>query len=95
MHILEVLAEKRAHVERFANQAGAAGENEVLERHSHFIPRPKGVQLTRLLEVLQATGISIKRSSFDAIAMPIGATVDFEDMASLVAGRNLIELEVL
>lgn len=90
MQILELLAEKRAHLERFANQAGAAGENEVLERHSHFIPRPKGVQLNRLLEALQATGISIKRSSFDAIAMPIGTTVDFEDMVSLHANVGLM-----
>jgi hypothetical protein len=90
MQILEILAEKRAHLERFSNLAGAAGEAEVLGKHNHFIPRPKGVHLTRLLEALEATGISIRRSSFDAIAIPIETTVDFEDTASLQATVGLM-----
>jgi hypothetical protein len=90
MQILELLAEKRAHLERFANQAGAAGETEVLAINSDFISRPKGIHLTWLLEALQETGITIKRSSFDAIAVPIGTTVNFEDKASLQATVGLM-----
>jgi hypothetical protein len=90
MEILELLREKRAHLERSANQAGAAGEYEVLAKHSDFISRPKGVHLTRLLEALKETGIDIKKSSFDAIAVPSGITVNFESQASLQATVSLM-----
>lgn len=72
----EVIALKRAHLARFANQSGAAGEQAALLAMS-WMPRPKGPELKTLLAELAAAGVTIKASSFDAIASP--NELDFSD----------------
>lgn len=66
---LEVIAAKRAHLDRLANQGGAAGEQEVVLASEQWIPRPKGLALRQLIDALAATGVHIKVSSFDALAV--------------------------
>lgn len=75
--LVEIIKAKRTHLARFANQNGAAGEASALAEMAHWVPRPKGKALQVLLGALNATGISIKPSSFDAIALPLGCKLDF------------------
>lgn len=49
----------------------------------NLIPRPKSKELKNLLSVLEETGISIKRSSFDAISHPSTKEIDFTNMNSI------------
>lgn len=67
---LEVVAEKRAQLDRLANQRGAAGERDIVLASEHWVPRPKGALLRALLAALNDTGIDIKASSFDALVVP-------------------------
>lgn len=67
---LEIIAAKRAHLSRLANQGGAAGEQKALLLMDQWVPRPKGVPLRNLLLELANSGIMIKASSFDALAIP-------------------------
>lgn len=73
---LDLIREKRRHLARLANQSGAAGEAAALQSMESWSPRPKGSDLRRLLEALVAEGISIKASSFDALATPGALTFD-------------------
>lgn len=77
MKPIDVIAAKRAHVARLANQGGAAGEQDVILAKDDWVPRPKGAALRVLLEALADTGISIRPSSFDALAIP--RAIDFSD----------------
>lgn len=77
MDLLEIITAKRVHVDRMAAQSGAAGELRAIATTERWIPRPKGPGLKILLAELQATGIKIKGSSFDAITCP--KPVDFLD----------------
>lgn len=70
MSPLEVIAAKRAHLARLANEGGAAGEQQAILSMEQWVPRPKGPGLRVLLEELAETGIVIKASSFDALAIP-------------------------
>jgi hypothetical protein len=65
-----VITAKRAHLARLANEGGAAGEQQAILSMEHWVPRPRGPSLKILLEELAATGIVIKASSFDALALP-------------------------
>ncbi|MBB5716823.1 hypothetical protein [Sphingomonas aerophila] len=67
---MEVIAAKRAHLARLANEGGAAGEQQAILSMEQWVPRPKGPGLRVLLEELAETGIVIKASSFDALAIP-------------------------
>lgn len=67
---VELIRAKRQHLARLANQSGAAGELIATQAMDSWIGRPKGLQLRRVLEALEADGIRIKASSFDAIATP-------------------------
>lgn len=78
---LEFIKEKRRHLVRLANQSGSAGEAAALQTMEAWSPRPKGAQLRRLLEALDADGITIKASSFDAMATP--DALSFEDPIAL------------
>lgn len=73
----DVIAAKRAHLARLANQGGAAGEQDLILAKDDWVPRPRGVGLKVLLEALAETGISIRPSSFDALAIP--TTINFSD----------------
>lgn len=81
MNLKELLSAKRAHVERFANEKGAAGEALSIAASSEWIPRPKGAALKNMLGELAATGVVIKASSFDAIAAPVA--IDLADRAQV------------
>ena len=85
MKPIEIIELKRQHLERLANQKGAAGEVKALEEMEHWVPRPRGKALKVLLSVLQDSGISIKGSSFDAISLPNTGMVDFCDPESVKA----------
>lgn len=78
---LELIKDKRRHLSRLANQSGAAGEAAALQTMEHWSSRPKGTQLRRLLEALEEDGITIKASSFDAMATP--GALSFEDANAL------------
>ena len=59
------------------------GETYVIDNLDNLIPRPKSKELKNLLSVLEETGISIKRSSFDAISHPSTKEIDFTNMNSI------------
>jgi hypothetical protein len=82
---LELIQAKRAHVARLANQRGAAGEQLALQEMEHWIARPSGIGLRVLLAELGATGVTIKRSSFDAVYVPNQAALDFTNAAAVRA----------
>ncbi|MNS73914.1 hypothetical protein D3C72_1073730 [compost metagenome] len=67
---LEVILAKRAHITRMANQSGAAGEQNAIQVHELWVPRPRGKELKILMEALAKSGFSIRASSFDALALP-------------------------
>jgi len=89
MDAVTLLALKREHLKRLTNQKGAAGERAVLGANAHFIPRPTGKALANLLTVLAETGVRIKRTSFDAIALPEPMIVDYFDTEQL---RKIVDL---
>ena len=78
MELSEVVAARRKHLNRLSNQGGADGESVAIETMG-WLPRPTGRGMRRLLNELKKTGISIKWSSFDAIAM--SQPIDFTDPA--------------
>jgi hypothetical protein len=80
MNPLELIRAKRQHVARLANQSGASGEFSVLSEMEHWMPRPRGAGLKILLATLAETGIAIKGSSFDAVALPTAEKIDFTDI---------------
>lgn len=84
-HPLDLINLKREHLKRLANQKGAAGEVEVLAANVCYLARPKGAALNILMAALEENGVVIKRSSFDAIALPEGRVVDFTDAAAVAA----------
>ncbi|MBD2721582.1 hypothetical protein [Hymenobacter armeniacus] len=83
MKPVEVILAKRAHLARLANQQGAAGEARMLADMDNWVPRPRGKGLQILLAALRETGITIKASSFDAIELPDGQEVDFNNPDSV------------
>jgi hypothetical protein len=80
---IEVIEAKRRHLLRLANQKGAAGEMSAIDEMANWTPRPRGAGLKVLLTALREKGIVIKASSFDAIALPDSATVDFSDSVAV------------
>ena len=92
---LDLINLKRGHVKRLANQKGAAGEAEVLAANLHYTARPTGAALDILMTALKESGIVIKRSSFDAIALPEGRVVDFLDVTAVMASLpDMIFVEI-
>ncbi|WP_181242603.1 hypothetical protein [Caulobacter vibrioides] len=93
MDLFEIIAQKRAHLQRLANTNGALGEQGAVFAMQTWLPRPKGVALKALLAALAETGIHIRPSSFDAIAAP--APVDFHDQERLRAQlSDLVFIEI-
>ena len=78
--VTDLINLKREHIQRLANQNGAAGEAAVLALYSHYVPRPHGASLQNLMTALRETGINIKKASFDVIALPEGCVVNFADI---------------
>lgn len=85
---LEVIFEKKAHLARLANQSGAAGEQDAIVLMEHWVPRPRAAELRILLNELAKTGIVIKSSSFDALALP--GPVDFSSPYSVQTSLSKI-----
>lgn len=83
--ICELLKIKREHVQRLANINGAIGESIALGLldGSRFVRRPKGVGLRHLMAALSETGITIKPTSFDVVALSEGRNVDFTSLDSI------------
>ncbi len=82
---LDLINLKRQHVKRLANQKGAAGEAEVLAATVQYMARPKGRALDNLMAALKESGVVIKGSRFDAVALLIDRVVDFTDAAAVKA----------
>lgn len=92
---LELINLKREHVKRLANQKGAAGEAEVLATNVDFVARPKGRALDILMAALREIGVIVKRSSFCAIALPVGRVLDFTDAAAVrVSLPDMVFVEI-
>lgn len=85
MNLIEIVQAKRAHMARFANESGAAGEAVALSEMEHWVQRPKGAGLKVLLAALRESGIVVKGSSFDAISLPSAAQIDFTNPAEVMA----------
>ena len=83
MSPIDVIKLKKQHLARYANQNGSNGELVTIESNDNWIPRPKGSALKLLLLALEEDGISIKRSSFDALSIPGGVVVDFNNLESI------------
>ncbi|MBR7990747.1 hypothetical protein KDX04_33440 [Burkholderia cenocepacia] len=80
---LELIKSKRKHIDRLANQRGAAGEITALLNQGCWIARPRGKGLKILLDALRDAGINISGSSFDAIHLPIAHSLDFTDASAV------------
>lgn len=80
---IELIISKRAHLARLASERGAVGEQAAIASMDQWVPRPKGRSLRTLLEELAATGITIRSSSFDALALP--GSIDLDDRELLRA----------
>lgn len=80
---LELLQSKRLHVDRLANEGGAAGETIALGEMDHWIRRPTGEGLKLLLDALEKRQTPIKRTSFDAVHIPGASDFDFTDVNKL------------
>ena len=94
MNMIQIIAAKRVHVDRMAAQSGAAGELSAIATTDKWIPRPKGAGLKIPLTELEATGIVIKGSSFDAITCR--RPVDFmnpDDVRAKLADITFIEIK--
>jgi len=83
MNPIELIEAKRQHIARLANQRGASGELSALAEMENWIPRPRGTGLNVLLAALAETGVVVKGSSFDAIAVPIAKSINFTDPTSV------------
>jgi hypothetical protein len=91
---LEVIAAKRAHLDRLANQRGAVGEQEAVLASEQWVPRPKGLALRGLMDALAAAGIHIKASSFDALAVPPDLDItDTEAVRARLLDITFIEIK--
>jgi hypothetical protein len=95
LELIDIIGAKRQHLERLANQKGAAGEIAVVGANGHWVSRPKGKALKVLMSALRESGILIKPSSFDAIAIPNAIQVDFRNIASVTAGlQHMVFVEI-
>lgn len=90
MELIEVIKKKREHLARLTNQKGAEGEALLITSIDDWLPRPKGQQLKNLIGALDKVGINIKWSSFDAISLPKGKKIDFNNIESINAVINEI-----
>jgi hypothetical protein len=82
---IELIKAKNQHIARLANQGGAAGESYAIGKMSNWVSRPRGNGLKVLLTALHKTGLTIKWSSFDAIALPSAETIDFTNLDAVEA----------
>lgn len=56
-----------------------------IELNENWIPRSKGNELKLLLSAFKEVGVIIKHSSFDALSIPKGVSIDFNDLVSIKA----------
>ena len=79
----ELLRRRRLHLDRLATTGGALGERAAAVQRADWIARPKGAALRNLLAVLAERGVTIRASSFDAVAVPPDVQLDLLDLASI------------
>ena len=68
----------------------------MLGANPHFLQRPTGKALSNLLAVLAETGIKIKKTSFDAIALPEPMLVDYlniDQLREVITAMTFIEIK--
>lgn len=95
MNILDSLQLRKEHVNRLSNVTGSEGEALAITQNDLWVKRPKGTELNNLLSELSKINIIIKRTSFDAIALPINNNVDFFCSKSISAGiKEMIFIEI-
>ena len=96
MHPLEVIKLKREQLTRLANQSGATGEAFLLNEMEDWLPKPRGKGLRILLDALAESGVVIKGTSFDAIALAEEVEVDFtkiETVRAALSDMTFIEIK--
>jgi hypothetical protein len=79
MDPIELIRQRRVHLVRMASAHGVGGERDAVAVAENWVARPKGAGRRVLMAALTATGITIKPTSFDAVALPKGTSLDFED----------------
>jgi hypothetical protein len=79
MKPIELINAKRQHLARLTNQKGASGEVSIIAQMNNWVSRPSGKALKTLLSALAETGVVIKGSSFDAIAVTSETEFDFNN----------------
>ncbi|PMK16019.1 hypothetical protein [Vibrio splendidus] len=90
MDIIDILQLRKEHVDRLSSTSGSQGENLAIQKNQQWIERPKAKELNNLLSLLSKSGINIKRTSFDAIEIPEGVSIDFGCLDSIKASLHLM-----
>lgn len=96
MDIIDILQLRKEHVNRLSSTSGSQGENLAIQNKQQWIERPKAKELNNLLSLLSDCGINIKRTSFDAIELPEGVSINFNCLDSIKANlalMNFIEIK--
>ncbi len=90
MDIIDILRLRKEHVNRLSNTSGSKGEDLAIQKNQQWFERPKAKELNNLLTLLSESGINIKRTSFDAIELPVGVSIDFSCLNSIRAALPLM-----
>ena len=90
MDIIDILQLRKEHVDRLSSTSGSQGENLAIQTKQQWIERPKAKELNNLLSLLSDCGINIKRTSFDAIELPEGVSINFSCLNSIKANLSLM-----
>ncbi|MEZ8069171.1 hypothetical protein [Vibrio sp. FF145] len=77
MDIIDILQLRKEHIDRLSSTSGSQGENLAIQKNQQWVERPKAKELNNLLSLLSKSGINIKRTSFNAIEIPEGVSIDF------------------
>lgn len=90
MDIIDILQLRKEHIDRLSSASGSQGENLAIQIKQQWIERPKAKELNNLLSLLSDCGINIKRTSFDAIELPEGVSINFSCLDSIKANLSLM-----
>ncbi|WP_425628645.1 hypothetical protein [Vibrio neptunius] len=90
MDIIDILRLRKEHVNRLSNTSGSQGEDLAIQKNQQWLEKPKAKELNNLLTLLSESGIHIKRTSFDAIELPVGVSIDFSCLNSIRAALPLM-----
>lgn len=96
MDPVELIRARRVHLARLAATHGTGGERDAVGLAQTWVPKPKGRGMKILMQALEAAGTPIKPSSFDAIHVREGLSVDFADCESVcraLGGMVFVEIK--